>query len=445
MLSRSGTLQQRAQSALGLVVFTLLMFGIGQLRRPRLKVNWNTVLWGLALQFIFALLVLNTPGFFASINAAVNALLKFSEEGAKFLFGNLVNNNVPVGIPAGGPTDMMGPVLKPDSFANTGGFFAFNVLPTIIFLSALSTLLYYSGVMTYIVGGLAWVMQRSMKTSGSETLSGAANIFLGQTEAPLFVRPFIAGATRSELMAIMVGGFSNIASGVLVAYVGMLQGFAPDIAGHLVAASLISAPASLAVAKLLLPESEPSETAGVVQMKTERTDANAIDAAARGALEGAQLALNVGAMLIAFIALVAMLNAALGVLGGLFGMPDLSLQLLLGYLLSPVAWLLGVPWEQAQRSGSLIGIKTALNEFVAYLELAKNMGANGNYLDPRSFILTAYALCGFANFSSIAIQIGGIGAMAPERRGDLSRLGLLAMMGGGIASCMTACVVGILL
>ena len=288
-------------------------------------------------------------------------------------------------------------------------------------------------------------MQRTMGTSGSETLSATANIFLGQTEAPLFVRPFIERATKSELMAIMTGGFSNIASGVLAAYVAMLLRFEPQIAGHLLSASIISAPASLVVAKLLVPESEESETRGGAKPHIEKTDANAIDSAARGAIEGLQLALNVGAMLIVFIALVAMLNAFLGLIGGLIGVPALSLQLILGYLLAPVAWLIGVPWENCSKVGSLLGVKTAINEFVADLQLSQSMGADRNFLDSRSFLLAAYALCGFANFSSIAIQIGGISGMAPSRRHDLSKLGLISMVGGAIASCMTACVIGVLL
>ncbi len=442
-IDRSGTPLQKAQSLFGLVVLTAFCWGIGQLRKPRLKPLARTVIWGLALQFVFALLVLNTPGFFEAINSGVNALLNFSREGAKFLFGNLVDNNVPVGKPVGSAT--MGPITQPNSYAATGAFFAFNVLPTIIFFSALSTLMYYLGVLQPVVKGLAWVMQRTMGTSGSETLSATANIFLGQTEAPLFVRPFIAGATQSELMAIMVGGFSNIASGVLAAYVAMLAGFEPQIAGHLLAASIISAPASLAVAKLLLPESQPSETSGQMKLHVENQDANVIDSAARGAIEGLQLALNVGAMLLVFVALVAMLNALLGWLGGFLGVPNLSMQMLLGYICAPLAWLLGIPWAECGKAGSLIGIKTVINEFVAYLELAGSMGKDAAFLSPRSFLLVVYALCGFANFSSIAIQVGGIGSMAPERRADLSRLGLLAMFGGAVASCMTACVVGIIL
>ena len=442
-INRLGTPAQKAQSLLGLAVLTALCFGIGQLRKPRLKPLARTVIWGLALQFIFALIVFNTPGFFTAINSGVNALLGFASKGGEFLFGNLIHNNVPVGTPAGDP--LMAPVTTPTAYANVGAFFAFNVLPTIIFFSALSTLMYYLGILQPIVRGLSWVMQRTMGTSGSETLSGVANIFLGQTEAPLFVRPFIAGATKSELMAIMTGGFSNIASGVLAAYVALLAGFEPKIAGHLLSASIISAPAALVVAKLLMPESEVSETAGQVKLHTENTDANAIDAAARGAIEGLQLALNVGAMLLVFIALVAMLNALLGWVGGFAGVPELSLQLILGYVLAPVAWLMGVPWADCAKVGGLVGVKTALNEFFAYLQLAQSMGADRAYLDPRSFLIAVYALCGFANFSSIAIQVGGIGTMAPERRGDLSRLGLISMFGGTVASCMTACVVGILL
>jgi CNT family concentrative nucleoside transporter len=438
-----GTMAQKAQSLFGLFALATICFVVGQIKAPKLKPMLRTVLWGLGLQFIFAIVVFWTPGFFTAVNTAMDALLGFSKQGAAFLFGNLVNNNVPVGTPAGDP--LMGPVLTPTGYANAGAFFAFNVLPTIIFFSALSTMFYYLGVLQPIVKGLSWIMQRTMGTSGSETLSGVANIFLGQTEAPLFVRPFIATCTKSELMAIMVGGFSNIASGVLGAYVGMLVGFEPNIAGFLLSSSIISAPASLVVAKLLMPESEPSETMGTIKVHVDNSDANIIDATARGAIEGLELALNVGAMLMVFFAIVQMLNAALGWFGPFVHIPDLSLQLILGYIFAPVAWLLGIPWEYCSKVGSLLGIKTVLSEFNAYLQLSQSMTADGSYLDHRSFILCAYALCGFANFSSIAIQIGGIGSMAPERRGDLSRIGMTAMVGGAIATCMTACVVGVLL
>jgi CNT family concentrative nucleoside transporter len=442
-----GTLLLRLQSLLGLGVFTLMTYVWGQLRTKRTKVNWHTVLWGLGIQIIFAWLVLDTaPGAasFKIANDGIDALLGFAAQGSSFVFGDLVKGgNVPVGVPAGDPLN--GPILAPTSYAHVGAYFAFNVLPTIIFFSALSTLLYHLGILQWVVQGLAWVMQKSMRTSGAETLSATANIFLGQTEAPLMVKPFIAGATNSELMAIMVGGFANIASGVLAAYVSMLHGFFPDIAGHLLAASLISAPSSLVIAKLLLPETETPETVSGVKFHIDKIDANAVDASARGALEGLGLTLNVGAVLIVFIALVAMLNALIGWGGHYFGHPELSFQEVLGWIATPFCWLMGISWHDAVRVGPLLGIKTALNEFVAYLQLSQSLGQNPHYISPRAAIITAYALCGFANFSSVAIQIGGIGGMAPNRRGDLSRLGLTAMWGGALSSFMTACVVGILL
>lgn len=442
-----GTVLLRLQSALGLVVFTLVTWLFGQLRTKRRKVNWHTVGWGLALQFLFAALVLDTAAGAAAFklaNDGVDALLGFSAAGASFVFGDLVKGgNVPVGTPLGDPLN--GPITSPSAYAHVGAFFAFNVLPTIIFFSALSTLLYYLGVLQWIVQGLAWVMQKTMRTSGAETLASAANIFLGQTEAPLMVKPFISNATNSELMAIMVGGFANIASGVLAAYVAMLHGFYPDIAGHLLAASLISAPSSLVIGKLLLPEDGTPETAGGVKLHIERTDANAVDAAARGALEGLYLTLNVGAVLIVFIALVAMLNALLGWGGHLFGLRGLSFEQILGWIATPFCWLMGISWHDALQVGPLLGIKTALNEFVAYLQMQTLLTGNPHFVTPRAAILTAYALCGFANFSSVAIQIGGIAGMAPDRRHDLSRLGLTAMWGGALSSFMAACVVGILL
>lgn len=443
-----GSVSLKLQSLLGLGVFTLIAYLVGQAKK-RGPVNLRTVGWGLVIQFAFAWLVLDTTAGAAGFrlaNDGVNALLGFSQEGASFLFGNMAKgNNVPVGVPVGGLGDANGPVLTPTGAANIGAYFAFSVLPTIIFFSALSTLLYHLKVLPLIVQGMAWTMQKTMGTSGAETLSSAANIFLGQTEAPLLVKPFIAGATQSELMAIMVGGFANIASGVLAAYVAMLHGFFPDIAGHLLAASLISAPSSLVIAKLLLPERETPQTMGGVHFRLEDTDANAVDASARGALEGLGLALNVGAVLLVFIALVAMLNAFLGWGGRLAGVQNLSLQEILGWAATPFAWLLGISWHDARVLAPLLGIKTALNEFVAYLQLSQMLGQNAHVVSARSVIIIAYALCGFANFSSVAIQIGGISGMAPNRRADLSRMGLTAMWGGALSSCMAACVVGTLL
>lgn len=433
-----GTPVQKAISLLGLIVFTAIAYLLSVHKKA---VDWKLVGWGLALQFIFALLILKTPwgaSFFDAANDAFNALIGYTVEGARFLFGNLVLNNVPAGA-SDGP---MGQVAQ-SGWANTGAYFAFNVLPTIIFFSSLMTLLYHLGVMQAIVKAFAWVMMRTMKISGAESLSTAGNIFLGQTEAPLLVKPFIGTMTKSEMHCIMVGGFGTVAGGVLAAYVGFLVSYFPDIAGHLISASVMAAPACLAISKIMYPETEEPATAGSIKIKLDKVDANVIDAAARGASEGLSLALNVGAMLIAFIALVALLNGLVGWGAGFFGL-DLTIQKVLGWVCAPFAWLMGVPSQDALAVGTLLGEKTALNEFVAYAHLG-SMLQEGAGLDPRSVVLATYALCGFANFSSIAIQIGGIGAMAPERRADLSRLGLRAMIAGTLANFMTACVVGILI
>jgi len=438
--SRSA-LFDRLRAVLGL----LLLGGIAwSLSSDRRRIPWRIVIWGLALQFGFALFILKTPmgaGIFDVLNTLVVALLGFTVEGARFIFGDLVFNAVPIG--QGEPG--MAPMAEtPGMVARTGAFFAFNVLPTIIFFSSLMSLLYHLGIMQVLVKGVAWVMQRTMGTSGAETLSAAGNIFVGQTEAPLLVKPFVARMTNSELMAVMTGGFATVAGGVLAAFVGMLVAYFPDIAGHLIAASVMSAPAALLVAKIMVPEDGIPETRGGLAVDPERRYANTIDAAAGGAGEGLHLALNVGAMLLAFIAIIAMLNAGIGWMGGLAGLPGLSLQMILGWVLAPLAWMMGVPWQDAFTVASLMGLKTVLNEFVAYLELSALLGS-GVALEPRSVIIATYALSGFANFSSIAIQIGGIGGIAPNRRADLSRLGLRAMIGGSIAAFMTATIAGILL
>jgi CNT family concentrative nucleoside transporter len=297
--------------------------------------------------------------------------------------------------------------------------------------------------MQWVVRGFAWVMARTMGTSGAESLNAAGNIFVGQTEAPLLIKPFVHSMTMSELHAVMTGGFATVAGGVLAAYVGMLVAYFPDIAGHLIAASVMSAPAALAISKVMYPETEEPVTRGELRVELERPDVNVIDAAARGAAEGLQLALNVGAMLLAFIALIALINGILGWVAGWFG-AELTLQAILGVIGAPFAWLMGVPWQDSLAVGTLIGEKTAVNEFVAYLHLAELL-QSGSTLSARSVVIATYALCGFANFSSIAIQIGGIGGIAPERRSDLSRIGLRAMIAGTLAAFMTACVVGILI
>jgi CNT family concentrative nucleoside transporter len=430
----------RVRSAAGLLVLLLAAWAMSV---DRSRIPWRVVAWGVALQILFAFFILKTaPGgaLFDALNDLVLKLMGYTVEGARFLFGDLVFNNVPVG--AGTPGNV--PMAEtPGQVARTGAFFAFNVLPTIIFFSSLMTVLYHLGVMQWIVAGLAWVMLRTMRTSGAETLSSAGNVFLGQTEAPLLVKPFVDRMTNSELMAVMVGGFANVAGGVLVAYVGMLAAYFPDIAGHLIASSVMSAPASLVVAKLMYPEDREPETAGHLPVQVEKLDVNVIDAAARGAGEGLSLALNVGAMLLAFIALVAMLNGLIGVATGWIGLEGITIERLLGWLMAPVAWIMGVPWRDAPLVGELLGIKTVLNEFVAYLRLSTLLG-EGSPLTPRSILIASYALCGFANFSSIAIQIGGIGGLAPNRRHDLSRLGMRAMIGGSIATFMTATMAGMM-
>ncbi|HSH45610.1 MAG TPA: nucleoside transporter C-terminal domain-containing protein [Longimicrobiales bacterium] len=435
---------QRLLSVVGLLVLLVLAWLMSVDRR---RVPWRIIAWGLGLQLVFALFILKTPmgeAIFAGMNDVIVALLGFTNDGARFLFGNLVENAVPVTGAGDG------------AVAQTGALFAFSVLPTIIFFSSLMTLLYHLGIMQAMVKGVAWVMMRTMRTSGAETLSAAGNIFVGQTEAPLMIKPFIERMTMSELNAVMTAGFATVAGGVMAAYVGLLVGYFPDIAGHLLAASVMSAPAALVVAKIMYPEREEPETRTTMKVTVESPDANAIDAAARGAGEGLTLALNVGAMLLAFIALIAMFNAVIGVGAewlGLEGLlrgwgalgPDqgLTLEVLLGWLLAPLAWLMGVPWGDAVAVGSLLGMKTVANEFVAYLQFSQMLGEGGG-LSPRSIVIATYALAGFANFSSIAIQIGGIGGIAPSRRSDLSRLGLRAMIGGSLAGFLTATIAGIL-
>jgi concentrative nucleoside transporter, CNT family len=382
---------------------------------------------GLSLQIIFALLVLGIPALniagplkpvFDLSNDFVISVLGFSNEGVKIIFGDLADTK------------------------KYGFIFALTIPATIIFMSTLMAVLYHLGVMQKVVSLLAKLMQKTMKVSGAEALSTAANIFVGQTEAPLVIKPFISRMTNSELFCIMVGGMANTAGGVLAAYVGLLQDRIPGIAGHLITASVLSAPAALVTAKIIFPETETPETSNAVptEYEKQRIDANTIEAAARGASEGMSLGINVIAMLIAFIALIAMIDAALGWAGGLFGI-QISASIILGWFFQPIAWLMGVQWSECGIAGGLLAQKVVLNEFVAYFNLTKVMGE----LSDRTTIILSYALCGFANFSSVGIQIGGIGAMAPERRADLARLGLKAVVGGSIASFMTAAVAGMLI
>jgi CNT family concentrative nucleoside transporter len=408
------------------------MVGIAWLlSKRRDRVPWRVIGWGIGLQVSFGILVMKTElglRLFSLLNDLVIALLGFTAQGTEFIFGD---------------------------FASEKFTIAINVLPTIIFFSSLMTILYYLGIMQRLVGLFAWVMRRTMRTSGSETLSAAANSFVGQTEAPLMIAPFIRTMTTSELMAVMTGGFATVAGGVLAAYVGLLKDVFPDIAGHLIAASVMSAPAALVIAKVMWPETEKSETAAEVRLEIENPDVNVIDAAARGAYEGMKLALNVGAMLLAFIALIALTNALLGLPFGLYNdsmglegaaaVEPLTLQQILGWIFWPFAFLIGVPAAECASVGTLLGEKLVLTEFVAYLHLYESLSEGVTQLSPRTVVIASYALCGFANFGSIGIQLGGIGGIAPERRHDLARLGLRAMFGGMLASLMTAAVAGMLL
>jgi CNT family concentrative nucleoside transporter len=379
--------------------------------------------------------------FFDWVNGLVSALLTYAEEGGRFIFGNLVSNNVPVGVVEGG----QGFTETPGVVARTGAFFAFRIFPNIIFVSCLMTVLYHLGVMQRVVQLLAWIMQRTLRTSGAETLCAASNIFVGLMESPLAVKPFIRGMTESELMAVMTVGMATISGGVLAAYAGMMAPFHPAAAGHLIAASVMSAPAAFVIAKLLVPETGEPETLGVlgVEVQVEKPDVNVIDAAARGAAEGLKLALVVGAMLIAFIALVALANGVVGWAGSLVGFDGLSIEGMLGWVLGPVAWLLGVTWVDAGVIGQLIGVDFVLNEFVAFGQL-QGLLQGGAELQERSVVIGIYALATFANFGSVAMTIAGLGEIAPSRRQDLARLGMKAMLAGLLAALLTATFAGML-
>lgn len=440
----TGTLLERLQSALGLVLLIVLCCGIALVRNGRVIVPWRAVLWGVGLMAAFTLFVLRLPSVLVAINDLIDALLGYTRAGARLVFGQFADVVVPLPGKAADGKDVTTTFIN----AANGPYFAFFVLPTIIFFSCLTAVLYHVGVMQYVVQGIAWVMSRSMKTSGAETLSAAANIFVGQTEAPLMVKPFMQAATNSELMAVMVAGYANIASGVLGLYSDWLQPFVLNAGGHLAAACFISAPASLLVSKLLVPETAKPVTGGGVTFKVEKLDQNLVDAAARGTSEGLTLALNVAAMLISFTALVALLNGCLAwashSAGINLGGKPLSLEVLLGYAFAPLAWLCGIPWSECRTVGSLLGIKTVLNELIAYSQMRALLVENPAALSPRSTLIATYALCGFANFASVGIQVGGIASIVPDRRKDLAKLGLLAMAGGAIATLMAAAMVGII-
>lgn len=403
----------RFTGLLGLVLILAAAYGVSENRR---RISPRIVVWGLVLQFAFAFLVLKT-GFgrvFQFASGAVNALLDYAEAGSQFVFG-------PLGAKAG----------------PFGVVFAFQVLPIVIFIASLFAILYYFGVMQIFVRAMAVAMQKFLGVSGAESTSVAASVFMGQTEAPLTIRPFLANLTQSELFTIMTSGMAHVSGAVMAAYV--------KIAGveiqHLLTAVIMTAPATILLAKMMMPEVGQPETAGRVSVEVERPGVNLIDAAAQGAHDGLHLALNIGAMLIAFLALIALANGVLGWIHTLLPWFPESMQQLFGMVFAPIAWLLGVSWKDASTVGNLLGTRLVLNEFVAFLQL----GPLKAQLDPKSFVIATYALCGFANLSSIAIQIGGIGALAPSRKADLARLGIRAVAAGTMANFMSACIAGMLL
>jgi CNT family concentrative nucleoside transporter len=404
---------ERFIGILGILVLLAIAVAMSNNRK---SIPWRLVIWGLGLQLIFAIFILKTPigqPFFGAIDTAIKKILSFSDAGSDFLFKSF------------GAGIVEAPLMN----------FAFRILPTLIFFSSLIAILYHFGIIQFIVKWVARAMQKTMRTSGSETLSVSANIFVGQTEAPLMVRPFVSKMTKSELMAVMVGGFATVAGGVMAMYVKILADI-PGIAGHLMAASIMSAPAALVIAKIIYPETESSDTMGDLKIVLEKKDDNVMEALSRGATDGMKLAANVGAMLVAFVAMIALVNAILGVMG-------LSLQQILGWIFSPLAWVMGIPWHEAGIMGTLMGEKLVLTELIAYGDLAELRATNS--ISDRTAIIASYALCGFANFASVGIQLGGIGGIAPGRRKDLAKLGLKAMFGGALASWITATLAGILI
>lgn len=409
-----------------IAVLILIAFSFSENKK---KVDWRLVAAGVVIQIIFAFLILKTPGgkaVFEWLGGIVNALLNFTNEGAKFVFGGLVNPNP----------------LGKDAF---GFIFAFNVLPTIVFFSSFMAILYHLGIMQKVIFVIAWVMQRTLKTSGAESLSASANIFVGQTEAPLVVKPYVEKMTRSEIMCVMTGGMATVAGGVMAGYVSMLQSKIPTIAGHLMAASVMAAPISMVFSKILVPETGVPETSGKMEFKSESIDSSVIDACSRGCSEGMSLAINVAAMLIGFTAMIALVNSCWGTVCGWFGWEKInSLQNLLGYIFYPITYLLNIRQEDRIIAGGLIGEKTILNEFVAYSHLADQYSGPGSVIEEKTQIILTYALCGFANFSSIGIQIAGIGGLAPKRRGEIASLALKALLAATLTCFFTSSIASLM-
>ena len=398
---------------IGIVVLLAIAYAMSDNRE---KINYRTVAWGLALQIMFGVLILKTPigrPIFSFVDKMISKLIGFADMGSEFVFGSQVNN---IG------------------FHPAFESIAFRLLPTIIFFSALISILYHYGIIQFVIKYISRLMQKTMRTSGAETLSVSANIFVGQTEAPLMIRPFVNKMTRSELAAVMIGGVATAAGGVLAIYAKWLDNI-PGIAGHLMSASLMSAPAALVIAKIIYPETDKTNS-NPVQLESDKTSVNVMDALGNGTIIGLKLAVNVGAMLISFISIIALVNYFLGIFG-------LTIESILGIIFQPLAWAMGIPWDESSLVGSLMGKKIVFTEFVAFSDL-KLLIAN-NQISERAAIITSYALCGFANFGSIGIQLGGIGGIAPDRRKDIAQLIFKAMIGGALASWLTATLAGILI
>ena len=433
------------RGVIGIIVLVLIAFVFSKNKKA---IDWKLVGIGILLQLIFGFLVIKVPAVqevFNTISRGFVIFLDFSKSGAEFIFGELAKSYAPG---------------DPNAKHQLGFIFAFQVLPTVIFFSTVSAGLYYLGILQKIVFGIAWVMAKTMRLSGAESLSAAGNIFMGQTEAPLLVRPFVPKMTRSELLCLMTGGMATIAGGVLAAYVTFLGGDDPvqraQFAAHLLSASIMNAPAGIVMAKMLLPETEPDKIDRELKVNKESLGVNLIDAMSTGAADGLKLALNIGGMLLAFIAVIALLNYILtNLIGDWTGLntwvrtssdgsfQNFSLEYILGQIFRLLAFVMGVEWKDTLEVGSLLGQKTVINEFVGYLGLAEMK--NEGLISPKSIIIATYALCGFSNFSSIAIQIGGIGSMAPNQQGNLSRLGLTALLGATLACMMSATVAGALI
>ena len=407
------TLAGRLTGLLGILLFLGVAYGMSHNRRA---INWRTVGWGVALQVVFAIFVLRVPlgiELFKFLGDAVTKILSFSYAGSSFVFGDLGAQHSKLGV-----------------------VFAFQILPSIIFISAVMAILYYLGIMQVVVRAMAVAMNKLLRASGAESLNVAASIFMGQTEAPLTIRPYLNKMTQSELMTVMTSGMAHVSGSIMAAYIA----FGIE-ARHLLTAVIMTAPGTIVMAKMLEPETGEPETLGVVKLDVPRTDVNVVDAASRGTIEGLYLMLNVIGMLISFIAIVALVDGGFAWVHGFLSWFPAKVEIVLGWIGRPVAWAMGVPWHDAGTIGGLLGTRAVLNEFIAFAELGPMKGV----LDPRSFTIASFALCGFANVSSVGIQIGGIGSLAPERKHDLARLGFRAMLAGTLANFMSAAIAGMLL